>query len=170
MSTEAISQRAARHVAAFNDGVRSGNWAAFANRFTPDATMRFIGVPAGPFTGREEIAAGYACQPPSDTLTVTRGISRGDVDELWFAASLPAGGGPQGGVRVAHAVPAARGARPHPLLPSGRHAGNDHFGRGLLRLHISAPTGPGGARLVRIHCRRARCRCGSGDRGHQAGP
>jgi len=85
MSEEPISERAARHVAAFNDSVRSGDWAAFADRFTPDATMRFIGIPAGPFTGREGIAVGYATQPPSDTLTVTRGVSSGDVDELWFA-------------------------------------------------------------------------------------
>jgi steroid Delta-isomerase len=85
MSEEPISERAAKHVAAFNDSVRSGDWAAFSERFTPDATMRFIGVPVGPFTGREAIAAGYATQPPSDTLAVTRGISSGDVDELWFA-------------------------------------------------------------------------------------
>jgi hypothetical protein len=55
--SEPISERAARHVAAFNDSVRSGDWAA----------------------------AGYATQPPSDTLTVTRGVSSGDTDELWFA-------------------------------------------------------------------------------------
>jgi steroid delta-isomerase len=85
MNGEPISERAARHVVAFNDSVQSGEWADFAGRFTPDATMRFIGVPAGPFTGREAIAAGYAAQPPSDTLTVTRGLSSGDVDELWFA-------------------------------------------------------------------------------------
>ena len=85
MSDEPISERAARHVAAFNDCVRSGDWGGFAARFTPDATMRFVGVPAGPFTGREAIAAGYASQPPTDTLTVTRGVSSGDVDELWFA-------------------------------------------------------------------------------------
>jgi len=85
MSEEPISQRAAKHVAAFNDSVRSGAWTAFAGRFTPDATMRFAGVPAGPFTGREAIATGYASQPPSDTLTVTRSVSSGDVDELWFA-------------------------------------------------------------------------------------
>lgn len=85
MSEEPISERAARHVAAFNDSVRSGDWAAFADRFTPDATMRFTGIPVGPFTGREAIAVGYATQPPSDTLTVTRGVSSGDVDELWFA-------------------------------------------------------------------------------------
>jgi steroid Delta-isomerase len=79
------SERAVRHVAAFNDAVRSGDWAGFSSRFTPDATMRFVGVPVGPFTGREAIAAGYASQPPSDTLTVTRGASSGDIDELWFA-------------------------------------------------------------------------------------
>jgi steroid Delta-isomerase len=85
MSGELVSERAARHVAAFNGSVRSGEWADFAGRFTPDATMCFIGIPAAPFTGREAIAAGYASRPPSDTLTVTRGLSSGDVDELWFA-------------------------------------------------------------------------------------
>jgi steroid Delta-isomerase len=82
---EPISERVARHVAAFNDSVRTGEWGDFAGRFTPDATMRFVGVPVGPFTGREVIAAGYASQPPSDTLTVSRCVSSGDVDELWFA-------------------------------------------------------------------------------------
>ena len=85
MSEEPISRRAAEHVAAFNDSVRSGDWSVFADRFTPDATMRFVGVPAGPFKGREGITAGYASQPPSDTLTVSRAASSGDVDELWFA-------------------------------------------------------------------------------------
>jgi steroid Delta-isomerase len=84
MRGEPISPRAAEHVAAFNDSVRSGDWQAFAGRFAPDATMRFAGVPAGPFTGREAIAAGYGSQPPSDTLTVTRAVSAGHVDELWF--------------------------------------------------------------------------------------
>ena len=85
MSGEPISPRAAAHVAAFNDSVRSGDWAAFADRFTPDATMRFVAVPAGRFTGRAAIAAAYAAQPPSDTLTVTRAVTAGDGDELWFA-------------------------------------------------------------------------------------
>jgi hypothetical protein len=85
MSKVSISQRAARHVAAFNHSVRSGDWAAFADRFAADATMRFVGISVGPFNGREAIAAGYTSQPPSDTLTVTRGVSSGEVDELWFA-------------------------------------------------------------------------------------
>src|SRR5215469_5900237 len=85
MSGQQISERAASHVAAFNDCVRSGNWADFAGRFRPDATMRFTGVPVGPFAGRDAIAAAYTAQPPTDTLTVTRAASSGDVDELWFA-------------------------------------------------------------------------------------
>ena len=84
MSQEPISQRAADHVAAFNQSVRSGGWTAFTDRFTLDATMRFAGVPVGPFAGREAIAAAYAAQPPSDTLTVSRAVSSGEVDELWF--------------------------------------------------------------------------------------
>ncbi|HEY2508485.1 MAG TPA: nuclear transport factor 2 family protein [Streptosporangiaceae bacterium] len=84
MTDDHIGKRAARHIAAFNDSVRSGGWADFAQRFAPDATMRFVGVPVGPMSGRDEIAAGYAAQPPSDTLAVTRGICTGDVDELWF--------------------------------------------------------------------------------------
>jgi steroid Delta-isomerase len=85
MTVEQINDRAARHVAAFNDSVRSGQWADFAGRFTSDATMRFVGIPVGPFSGREAIAAGYAAQPPSDTLTVTSGVSSDDVDKLSFA-------------------------------------------------------------------------------------
>jgi hypothetical protein len=64
--------------------VRSGGRAGFADRFTPDATMRLAGVPAGPSSGRA-IAAGNAAQPHSDTLTVGRAVSSGDGDELWFA-------------------------------------------------------------------------------------
>jgi len=85
MSQARVSPRAAEHVAAFNHCVRSGDWAAFAERFAPEATMRFVGVPAGPFAGRDAIAAGYASQPPSDTLTISRAVTSGNVDELWFA-------------------------------------------------------------------------------------
>jgi hypothetical protein len=84
MSGESVSERAARHVAAFNGCVRSGEWDDFALRFTHAATMHFVGVPVGPFIGRVAIAAGYAAQPPSDTLSVNRAFSSGDIDELWF--------------------------------------------------------------------------------------
>lgn len=44
------------HVALFNAAVRSGDWSAFVATFAPDATMGFVGVPAGPFRGRDAIA------------------------------------------------------------------------------------------------------------------
>ncbi|TCC28491.1 nuclear transport factor 2 family protein [Kribbella sindirgiensis] len=58
------------HVAAFNLAVTSGAWEAFADRFAPDATMRFVGVPAGPFEGRTAIAAAYRENPPGETMTL----------------------------------------------------------------------------------------------------
>jgi steroid Delta-isomerase len=61
------------------------NGLKFTRRFRSDATMRCVGIPVGPFIGREAIAAGCASQPPSDMLTVNSGISSGDVDKLWFA-------------------------------------------------------------------------------------
>jgi steroid Delta-isomerase len=77
--------RVTQHVAAFNAAVRSGEWSAFADRFTPGATMAFTGVPAGPFTGRAEIAGAYARQPPSDTMGVRAVSSAGPVDAVSFA-------------------------------------------------------------------------------------
>jgi steroid delta-isomerase len=77
--------RVREHVAAFNAAVRSGEWTAFADRFAPDATMAFAGVPAGPFSGRTEIARAYARQPPSDTMAVQSVSSAGPVDTVRFA-------------------------------------------------------------------------------------
>lgn len=77
--------RVTEHVAAFNAAVRSGEWAAFADRFAPDATMAFAGVPAGPFSGRAEIARAYVRQPPGDTMTVRSVSSAGPVDTVQFA-------------------------------------------------------------------------------------
>lgn len=76
--------RVARHVAAFNAAVRSGNWSSFADRFDADATMAFHGVPAGPFVGREAIRAAYASDPPDDTLEVTRVDAAPDADVVAF--------------------------------------------------------------------------------------
>jgi hypothetical protein len=93
MSGEPISKRAARHVAAFNDSVLSGDWADFVSGFTSDATMQLVGVPVGPFTGHDAIAAAYASQPPSDTLTVTTGSPPGTSTNSaspGTAAALPA--------------------------------------------------------------------------------
>jgi steroid Delta-isomerase len=79
--------RVTEHVAAFNAAVRSGEWTAFADRFALDATMTFAGVPAGPFSGRAEIARAYARQPPSDTMAVQSVSSTGPIDTVRFAWS-----------------------------------------------------------------------------------
>lgn len=78
------ASRVQRHVDAFNAAVRDGRWSTFADRFTADARMRFVGVPAGPFAGRAEIAAAYARQPPAETLRVRRIETAGDVDVVGF--------------------------------------------------------------------------------------
>lgn len=80
-----MSSRADRHLTAFNDAVRTDDWATFATRFTDDAVMTFEGVPAGPFRGRDAIAAAYAAQPPTDTLWVRDVDTDGAVDVVRFA-------------------------------------------------------------------------------------
>jgi steroid delta-isomerase len=58
------------HVERFNDAVRSGDWERMLGGFQDDAELEFRGVPVGPFTGREAIAAAYREQPPDDQLRV----------------------------------------------------------------------------------------------------
>jgi len=84
-------QRVARHVERFNAAVRSGQWSDLVAAFTDDAVLTFVGVPAGPYRGRDQIAAGYDAQPPDDTLTVREARTDGDVDTVAF--DWDAGGG-----------------------------------------------------------------------------
>ncbi len=56
----------------------------FADRFTPDARMTFVGVPAGPYTGRDAIAAAYELQPPTETLEAIRIETDGNTDVVEF--------------------------------------------------------------------------------------
>src|SRR5262245_1869822 len=60
----------ARHVRTFNAAVESGDFAPLVALFAPDARLEFVGVPIGPFDGRAAIAAAYAAQPPTDTMTI----------------------------------------------------------------------------------------------------
>jgi steroid Delta-isomerase len=92
MTGREVPARIAEHAAAFNAAVRSGDWRSFADRFAPEATMRFIGVPAGPFVGRAAIAQAYAEKPPTDTLTVRGVESTGGVDTAFFRWSSGGGG------------------------------------------------------------------------------
>lgn len=66
-----VTERVVRHVTAFDDTVATGRWAAFADRFAEDAEMVFVGVPAGPFSGRAAIAAAYEADPPTEALELT---------------------------------------------------------------------------------------------------
>jgi hypothetical protein len=59
-----------RHVELFNRGVRSGDFGPMLENFTDDAELVFEGVPAGPFHGKETIAAAYASNPPDDEVDV----------------------------------------------------------------------------------------------------
>ena len=56
------------HVRRFNEGVRSGDFGPMVAAFTKGAVMTFVGAPAGPFEGRDAIAAAYAAQPPTEEV------------------------------------------------------------------------------------------------------
>jgi steroid Delta-isomerase len=92
MTSQKVQARIAQYAAAFNAAVQSGNWLTFTDRFTPDATMRLIGAPAGPFVGRAAIAKAYVDEPPTDTLTIRRVDSTGAVDTAFFVWSAGGGG------------------------------------------------------------------------------
>ncbi len=79
------------HVLRFNEAVRTGEWEPMLELFADDGELAFAGVPAGPFQGRETIAAAYAAQPPDDeimTLRVEPGVE--DVTALYAWRKEPA--------------------------------------------------------------------------------
>jgi steroid Delta-isomerase len=66
------------HVAAFNAGIRSGDFEPMLAGFAEDAELAFEGVPVGPFKGRDAIAAAYREQPPDDEVEILDVEDRGD--------------------------------------------------------------------------------------------
>ena len=68
---EELTRGVEQHVALLNAGVRSGDFEPFLGTFADAAVMRFEGVPAGPYVGREAIAVAYRSNPPDDTMQVT---------------------------------------------------------------------------------------------------
>jgi hypothetical protein len=64
----------AEHVRRFNEGVENGDFGPLVELFADDAELAFVGVPAGPFVGREAIAAAYAAMPPDDGLDVLSAV------------------------------------------------------------------------------------------------
>jgi steroid Delta-isomerase len=59
-----------QHVKRFNEGVRTGDFGPMVAAFSHDAEVVFEGIPVGPFSGREAIAAAYAQQPPDDEIVL----------------------------------------------------------------------------------------------------
>lgn len=86
-----LRDRAFAHAELFNAAVRSGDYSAFLETFAEDAVMRFETVPVGPFRGRPAIAAAYAAQPPTDTLSV-RSVAEVDEDTAQVALDYDNGG------------------------------------------------------------------------------
>ena len=87
-----VADRVEEHFRLFNEAVRSLDWTAFLATFTPDAVMRFDGVPAGPYAGRDQIARAYAERPPSDTMSCVSDTRDGDHDVVRFAWDAGGGG------------------------------------------------------------------------------
>ncbi len=58
------------YVMVHNECVRTGDWEPLSGWFAEDAELAFVGVPVGPFHGREAIAAAYDAQPPDDEVVI----------------------------------------------------------------------------------------------------
>src|SRR4051794_4613730 len=71
------------HVERFNAAVRSGDFAPMLAAYADDAELVFVGVPVGPFSGRDAIAEAYRTQPPDDEILL--------LDEREEGAELVAG-------------------------------------------------------------------------------
>jgi steroid delta-isomerase len=63
----------ADYVARFNEGVRTGDWSRMLELLTEDASLEFVGIPSGPFHGRDAIGEAYRTQPPDDELVLLDG-------------------------------------------------------------------------------------------------
>jgi steroid delta-isomerase len=72
-----------RHVAGFNEGVRTGDWSAMLEQLSDDAVLEFVGIPVGPFAGKEAIAEAYRTQPPDDELVVLEPLGENSVVYAW---------------------------------------------------------------------------------------
>ena len=62
-----------KHVAGFNEGVRTGDWSRMVELLDDDAELEFVGIPVGPFRGRQAIREAYEMQPPDDEIVLLDG-------------------------------------------------------------------------------------------------
>jgi steroid delta-isomerase len=89
-----------RHVSLFNAGVRGGDFGEMLDGFTDDAELIFEGVPAGPFFGRDAIAAAYRDSPPDDEIEILEATEREDGTVIARYAWLADRGTPAGEIRL----------------------------------------------------------------------
>jgi steroid delta-isomerase len=80
-----VSELLRKHVERFNAGIRTGEWGPMLEGFADDAELEFRGIPVGPFSGRDAIAAAYREQPPDDELRVLEERERDDRFEARYA-------------------------------------------------------------------------------------
>lgn len=75
------------YVERFNAGVRSGEWEPMLELLDPDAELEFVGIPVGPFAGRDAIGEAYSVQPPDDELVLLDPID--DLSAVYAWANEP---------------------------------------------------------------------------------
>ncbi|MEU4396315.1 hypothetical protein [Kribbella sp. NPDC023855] len=84
-----------RHIAAVNAVAAGGDAEQLAGGLTADCTMTFVGIPVGPFEGREAVVAAYRANPPDDQVVVldsSFGEGRIEATYAWSAEpDRPAG-------------------------------------------------------------------------------
>jgi hypothetical protein len=94
------AEAARAHVDRFNTAVVSGDWSALIATFHPAATMTFIGPGAGPFIGRDAIAAAYAADPPTDTIRICEVLCGGNTEIVTYEWSR----GGTGSMEIQHSA------------------------------------------------------------------
>jgi steroid Delta-isomerase len=75
------------YVERFNAGVRTGEWGPMLELVAPDAELEFVGIPVGPFFGREAVGEAYREQPPDDELILLE--PRGELGAVYAWAKEP---------------------------------------------------------------------------------
>jgi steroid Delta-isomerase len=81
-----------QHVENFNNGVRTGDWTPMLALMTEDVELEFVGLPIGPFSGRDAVGDAYRAQPPSDELYVLEDRGDGTAVYAWLQdPARPAG-------------------------------------------------------------------------------
>ena len=74
----------ARHVALFNEGVRTGDFTPWFNTFTDDAVLTVTGAPMPPAHGRAAIEAVYKGRLPASEMSLTAGSPADPTAETVF--------------------------------------------------------------------------------------